>query len=107
MKKYKYTKSQYKAFWTGRGYRAGQKKKRIPYTNAKNLDSFREGYKSAKNAVDKYPKLKKKTKPTKGKILKFNKNSKKIKLGFTKNKFFKPKKPIQPYWMNDWFDYDT
>lgn len=104
-KKYKYTKAQFKAFWVGRGYRAGQKKKRIPYTNQDNLNSFRAGYSSAKNAVDKYPKLEKKNKKTNGKILKYNKNSKKKKLGFTNKRFFKSRDKIQPYWNNDWLDY--
>ena len=107
-KKYKYTKAQFRAFWVGRGYRAGQKNKRIPYQNNDTLNSFRAGYASAKSAVEKYPKLeKKKKKSVNGKVLKQNKNLKLKKFGKTNKRFFKPKQKIQPYWMNDWFDYDS
>ena len=105
-KKYKYTKAQFRAFWVGRGYRAGQKNKRIPYQNQDTLNSFRAGYASAKSSVDKYPKLEKKHNNSSGKILKRNKNyTKKFKFGLSKKNFTKPKKKIQPYWHNDWGKY--
>lgn len=53
----KYSYNQQKAYYTGRGYRAGQAKKRIPYKNNAHLQSFRDGYRSAANAVKRYPDL--------------------------------------------------
>ena len=52
----KYTRAQRQAYYVGKGYRAGQEGKVIPYKNRKNLESFRSGYRAAKKAVDKYPK---------------------------------------------------
>lgn len=53
----KYTKAQKKAYYSGMGYRAGQMGKKIPFKNADNKESFRNGYKKAKNAVNNYPNL--------------------------------------------------
>lgn len=54
-KKSKYTAGQKKAYYSGMGYRAGEQGKIIPYKNMANKASFREGYRKAKNAVDRYP----------------------------------------------------
>lgn len=53
----KYTEAQKKAYYSGMGYRAGQKKKHIPFKNKKNLQSFRDGYRAAGGTVEKYPNL--------------------------------------------------
>ena len=58
-KKKKFTYAQKKAYYSGMGYRAGQQGKRIPFANEKNLQSFRNGYSKAKNAVERYPSLSK------------------------------------------------
>lgn len=51
----KYTKAQKKAYYSGMGYRAGEQGKFIPFSNPKNLQSFRNGYKAARTKVAKYP----------------------------------------------------
>ena len=56
----KYTPAQKRAYYSGQGYRAGQKGKAIPFKNEKNKQSFREGYSSVKVIVEGYPDLKKK-----------------------------------------------
>ena len=54
----KYTRAQKKAYYSGMGYRAGQEGKAIPFKNEKNKQSFRDGYKKAKQTIEKYPKIK-------------------------------------------------
>ena len=54
----KYSRAQKKAYYSGMGYRAGQEGKAIPFKSEKNKQSFRDGYKKAKKAVAKYPKIK-------------------------------------------------
>ena len=61
-KRSKYTRAQKRAFYSGQGYRAGQKGKKIPFKNKKNLQSFREGYASVRITVEGYPDLDKKKK---------------------------------------------
>ena len=56
-KKKKFTAAQKAAYHAGRGYRAGQNGRKIPYRNKDTLNSFRAGYSSVKNAVKRYPKL--------------------------------------------------
>ena len=56
-RKSKFTAAQRAAYHAGRGYRAGQNGRKIPYKNQDNLNSFRAGYKSVKNTVTKYPKI--------------------------------------------------
>ena len=55
MAKKKFTNAQKKAYYSGMGYRAGQENKRIPFKSAKNLESFRKGYRKAANSVKNYP----------------------------------------------------
>lgn len=55
-KKSKYTASEKKAYYSGMGYRAGEKGKRIPYKSKRNYNSFVAGYRAARATVDKYPK---------------------------------------------------
>lgn len=57
-KRKKYTAAQKKAYYSGMGYRAGQKRKQIPFKNEQNLQSFRDGYRAVGSTVDKYPDLK-------------------------------------------------
>lgn len=54
----KFTKGQKKAYYSGMGYRAGQKGVAIPFKSERNKESFRQGYKNAAKAVDGYPKIK-------------------------------------------------
>lgn len=56
----KYTRAQKRAFYSGQGYRAGQKGKKIPFKNPKNKQSFVDGYRSVKITVEGYPDLDKK-----------------------------------------------
>lgn len=58
-KKQKYTAAQKRAYYSGQGYRAGQKGKIIPFKNPKNKQSFCEGYRSVKIVVSNYPDIKK------------------------------------------------
>ena len=51
----KYTAAQRKAYYSGMGYRAGQDGKAIPFKNEQNKESFRQGYRKAKNTISKYP----------------------------------------------------
>lgn len=54
-RKSKYTAAQKKAYYSGMGYRAGQSGKRIPFSNKRNLESFRNGYRAAAGKVNRYP----------------------------------------------------
>ena len=54
----KYTRAQQKAYYSGMGYRAAVEGKIIPFKSAKNLESFRKGYRAARKPVDGYPKNK-------------------------------------------------
>ena len=54
----KYTRAQQKAYYSGMGYRAAVEGKMIPFKSAKNLESFRKGYRAARKPVDGYPKNK-------------------------------------------------
>lgn len=56
-RKSKYTSGQRKAYYSGMGYHAGYKKKRIPFKNESNKASFRQGYAKAAKSVAKYPNL--------------------------------------------------
>ena len=62
MSKKKYTAGQRRAYYSGQGYRAGYEGKEIPFKNAKNKQSFREGFASVKITVSKYPHLESKKK---------------------------------------------
>ena len=55
----KYSSGQRKAYYSGMGYAAAQKGKRIPFQSEKNLTSFREGYRKGVTVIVKYPDLKK------------------------------------------------
>lgn len=59
-KKRKYTADQKRAYYSGQGYRAAYEGKKIPFKNAKNKESFCEGYNSVKVVVSRYPDLKSK-----------------------------------------------
>ncbi len=58
-KKGKYTSGQKKAYYSGMGYAAGRKGKKIPFKSDSNLESFRKGYSAGVEIIVKYPDLKK------------------------------------------------
>ena len=51
----KYTAAQKKAYYSGMGYAACMEGKAIPFKNEKNKESFKAGYKKAKEQVKGYP----------------------------------------------------
>lgn len=55
----KYTEAQKKAYYSGMGYSAGRRGKKIPFKSEKNKQSFREGYKKGVTVIVKYPDLNK------------------------------------------------
>lgn len=54
----KYSASQRRAYYSGQGYRVAYGGKAIPFKNDKNKESFRQGYKSVKGRLSRYPDLK-------------------------------------------------
>ena len=56
MAKKKRSAAQKKAYYSGMGYRAGEQGVVILFKNPENRESFRNGYRKAKNAVSRYPK---------------------------------------------------
>jgi hypothetical protein len=51
----KYSSGQRKAYYSGMGYAAARKGKKIPFKSDKNLKSFRQGYQKGVTVVVKYP----------------------------------------------------
>lgn len=59
MAKSKYSSGQKKAYYSGMGYAAARKGKKIPFKSEKNMTSFRQGYKKGVTVIVKYPDIKK------------------------------------------------
>ena len=53
----KYTRNQWNAYHSGRGYRLGYEKRKIEFKNDQNKASFRKGYANIGKKLDKYPKI--------------------------------------------------
>ena len=58
----KYTRAQWNAYHSGRGYRLGYEKRAIEFKNPNNKNSFRKGYSSIGKRLDKYKKIPRKKK---------------------------------------------
>ena len=54
-----YSSRERRAYHSGMAYAAGKKGQRIPYTNEKNIQSFRNGYKKGLTVILNYPDAKK------------------------------------------------
>lgn len=59
MAKSKYSSGQKKAYYSGMGYAAAHKGKKIDFKSEKNKQSFREGYRKGVTVIVNYPDLKK------------------------------------------------
>lgn len=55
MSRKRYTAAQRKAYYSGMGYRAAMEGKAIPFKKDENKESFRQGFRKAKDVVAAYP----------------------------------------------------
>lgn len=53
----KYTRAQWNAYHSGRGYRLGRERRGIDFKNQNNRASFQAGYKNIGKRLDRYKKL--------------------------------------------------
>ena len=58
----KFTRNQWNAFHSGRGYRLGYEKRMIDFKKPENRASFRDGYRAVGKNLDRYAKIPRKSK---------------------------------------------